>query len=291
MADAPSVDELMQTILQEYESLSRQLKIIAKYVEQNRASLMLKRITDIALECDVQASAIVRFAKRFGFSGFSEMQDVFRDAYTSKISAAPNYKQRIRKMIGARDSKLEPGAMAREFFEANLTGLAALSAGLDDAQFAAAVGMLQKADSIHVVGVRRAFPAASYLCYALQHTNKSVQLVSGLGGTYRQQMRGVRPRDVMVAISFAPYGKETQYCARVARRLGAKLVAITDSTLSPLARDADAALIVAEGSAFAFRSLTSTISLCQALFVALAYRLELDLEAPDTDDGEDDDNF
>ena len=33
-----------------------------------------------------------------------------------------------------------------------------------------------------------------------------------------------------------------------------------------------------EGSAFAFRSLTSTICLCQALFIALAYRLELNVE-------------
>lgn len=278
MADAPTVDELMQTIAQEYDSLSRQLKVIAKYVEQNRASLMLKRINDIAVECDVQASAIVRFAKRFGFSGFSELQEVFRRAYTSKLGAAPNYQQRIRKMIGARNAKQTPGAMAREFFEANRDGLAELSASLDDAQFALAVNLLYKAESIHVVGVRRAFAAAAYFSYTLQHSNKPVHLISGLGGGYRQQMRSVRPNDVMVAISFAPYGKETQSCARVARHLGAKLVVITDSTLSPLARHADALLTVAEGNAYAFRSLTSTISLCQALFVALAYKLELDLD-------------
>ena len=53
---------------------------------------------------------------------------------------------------------------------------------------------------------------------------------------------------------------------------------ITDSRMSPLARDAGALLTVKEGSAFAFRSLTSTICLCQALFVALAYRLELNVE-------------
>jgi hypothetical protein len=41
--------------------------------------------------------------------------------------------------------------------------------------------------------------------------------------------------------------------------------------LAPLARAADALLTVTEGSAFAFRSLTSTICLCQALFIALAY--------------------
>jgi DNA-binding MurR/RpiR family transcriptional regulator len=289
MEDVPTVDELMHTIAQEYDSLSRQLKIIAKYVEQNRSSLMLKRINDIASECDVQASAIVRFAKRFDFSGFSELQEVFRQAYTNKIGAAPNYKQRIRKMIGARDGKQSPGAMAREFFEANRNGLADLSASLDDAQFEQAVNLLSKGDTIHVVGVRRAFAAASYLSYTLQHSNKPVHLVSGLGGGYREQMRSVRANDVMVAISFAPYGKETQYCARIAHFLGAKLVVITDSTLSPLARNADAVLTVTEGTAYAFRSLTSTISLCQALFVALAYKLELDLDAPKPGSDEEDD--
>ena len=46
----------------------------------------------------------------------------------------------------------------------------------------------------------------------------------------------------------------------------------------PLARYASVLLTVKEGSAFAFRSLTSTICLCQALFVALAYRLALNVE-------------
>ena len=51
---------------------------------------------------------------------------------------------------------------------------------------------------------------------------------------------------------------------------------MTDSRLAPLARGASALLTVQEGSAFAFRSLTSTMCLAQALFVALAYRLELE---------------
>jgi DNA-binding MurR/RpiR family transcriptional regulator len=53
---------------------------------------------------------------------------------------------------------------------------------------------------------------------------------------------------------------------------------VTDGQLSPLARHASVRLFVKEGSAFAFRSLTSTICLCQALFIALAYRLELNVE-------------
>jgi DNA-binding MurR/RpiR family transcriptional regulator len=278
MAETAPIDKLMQHIADEYDALSRQLKVIAQYIEKHRASLMLERISDIASACDVQPSAIVRFAQRFGYSGFSEMQDVFRQAYTEQAAATPNYQQRIRKLIATRDSQISVGDMTREFVGASRDGLDDLAAGLDDAQLEAAVTLLQKADNIYVIGVRRSFPIASYIAYALEHTAKRVHLVSGLGGMHREQMRSIRGGDVAIAISFAPYGKETQQCARLAHENGAKVLVITDSKLAPLARTADALLTVTEGSAFAFRSLTSTICLCQALFIALAYKLELDIE-------------
>jgi DNA-binding MurR/RpiR family transcriptional regulator len=278
MAETAPIDKLMQHIADEYDALSRQLKVIAQYIEKHRASLMLERISDIAGACDVQPSAIVRFAQRFGYSGFSEMQDVFRQAYTEQAAATPNYQQRIRKLIATRDSQISVGDMTREFVGASRDGLDDLAAGLDDAQLEAAVTLLQKADNIYVIGVRRSFPIASYIAYALEHTAKRVHLVSGLGGMHREQMRSIRGGDVAIAISFAPYGKETQQCAKVAHENGAKVLVITDSKLAPLARTADALLTVTEGSAFAFRSLTSTICLCQALFIALAYKLELDIE-------------
>jgi DNA-binding MurR/RpiR family transcriptional regulator len=179
-------------------------------------------------------------------------------------------------------------SVAREFIAASRTGLDELAAGLDDEQFEAAVKMLQQAENIYVIGVRRSFAVASYIVYALQHTKKRVHLVSGFGGMYREQIRSVRKGDVVIAISFAPYGKETQYCVRAAQHHGAKTLVITDSQLSPLARHASAHLFVKEGSAFAFRSLTSTICLCQALFIALAYRLELTVEESKETGGYDD---
>src|SRR5471032_2664147 len=115
MAETGSVGQLMQQIADEYESLSRQLKVIAKHIEQHKASLMLDKISDIAAACDVQPSAIVRFAQRFGYSGFSEMQDVFRQAYTDQAGATPDYQQRIRKLISTRDAALSVGDLTREF--------------------------------------------------------------------------------------------------------------------------------------------------------------------------------
>ncbi|HEY1996262.1 MurR/RpiR family transcriptional regulator [Paraburkholderia sp.] len=286
--ELPSVDDLMQRIAENYESLPRQLKSVATYIEQHRSSVMVDRTSDIAASCGVHPSAVVRFAQRFGFSGFSDLQAVFRQAYTGQGTSSPSYQQRIRKLIDEKPGALSGGSVAREFIAACRGGLDELEGGLDDAQFDAAVKMLQQADNIYVIGVRRSFPVASYIVYALQHTPKRVHLVSGFGGMYREQIRSVKKGDVVIAISFAPYGKETQYCLRVAHHHQAKTLVITDSQLSPLSRYASTQLYVKEGSAFAFRSLTSTICLCQALFIALAYKLELNVEESKDTGGYDD---
>ncbi|WP_250472661.1 MurR/RpiR family transcriptional regulator [Caballeronia sp. GAFFF1] len=285
--DVLSVDDLMQRITDAYDSLPRQLKSVASYIEQHRQSVMMDRTSDIAAACGVHPSAVVRFAQRFGFSGFSDLQAVFRHAYAGG-STAQSYQQRIRKLIDEKAGVASGVSVAREFIAASRAGLDELEAGLDDTQFEAAVEMLEKAENIYVIGVRRSFAVASYIVYALGHTKKRVHLISGVGGMFREQIRSVKKGDVLIAISFAPYGKETQYCVRAAQHHGAATLVITDSQLSPLARHASASLLVKEGSAFAFRSLTSTICLCQALFIALAYRLELNVEESRETGGYDD---
>ena len=239
---------------------------------------MVDRIIDIARECEVHPSAIVRFSQRFGFSGFSEMQALFREAYTHKTTLVQNYQQRIRSMIANKSQKASGGDLARECVNATLSGIERLGLELDDVAFDKAVDLVVNADNIYVVGVRRSFAVADYLVYNLQHTNKRIHLISGLGGSYREQMRSVRANDLVIAISFTPYGKETQHCLRIAQHHQAKTLIITDSNLSPLAKRANAVLLVNEGSSFAFRSLSATLCLCQALFIAVAYRLELKVD-------------
>ena len=270
-----SVDQFIARLTQEYDSLSKQLKVIAKYVEQNRDHIGIEGIQQLASHCQVQPSAVVRFAKHFGFSGFSEMQAVFREGLTRQLAPSRNYRTRIRTLIESGAGSLSPVDIAREFLSGSQAGMHELEANLDEAAFKKAVNMLLETDSVWIVASRRSFPVAVYLDYALQHTDKRVALMSGLGSMHLGQMRSVRPGDVMVAISFAPYADETLAAVNLALERGVKLIAITDSRMSPLAKDAKATLLVQDNSTFGFRALTSTMGLAQSLFIALAYALEL----------------
>jgi DNA-binding MurR/RpiR family transcriptional regulator len=270
-----TVEQLLQRISEEYEGLSKQLKIIARHIERNRDRLGIEGIRELAEQCEVQPSAVVRFAKHFGLSGFAEMQRIFREGLAQYLGQSRNYETRIRKGIESGAGRLSSVEIAEEFLRGSIAGMQELRERLHGPSFKKAVNLLAETDAISICGSRRSFPVAVYLEYALQHTDKRITLISAMGSMQQGQLRSVRKGDVMIAISYTPYAQETIDVAQEVLARGARLIAITDSRMSPLAREADVALIVQDNSTLGFRSLSGTMSLAESLFIALAYRLEL----------------
>lgn len=274
MTQHSRVEAFIQQVAGEYDGLSKQLKRIARFITENRHQMVVVRIREVADQCQVQPSAVVRFSQHFGFSGFSDLQAVFRDAYASGASTA-SYQQRIRSVINKQPAKMQSSDLARSFLDACQSGIASMSESLDAPAFDKAVDILQQAQHIYVMGMRRMFPVSSYLAYVLSQTRKRVILIDAVGGTHREQIESLAQSDVLISISMKPYGEETQYCSNLAVERGATVVAITDSLLSPIARHAAAVLTVQETEAYYFRAIACTMSMAQSLFIALAYRIEL----------------
>lgn len=304
------VDAFLAALRADYDRLSRQLKAIARHVDRHRDRLALDGIQQTADACEVQPSAVVRFAKHFGFSGYSAMQALFREGAARQLAPDGDYQGRIRALVdaaarggeedagsgaagtrrprgttrgsgGARASG--PARIAREVVAGSIDSLQALQRSLQapgfDEAFERAVALLVKAPALWLVASRRAFPVGAYLAYSLQHTGKPVHWLHGLGHMQQGQLRALARGDALVAISFEPYAQETLDVLASGRERGARVLAITDSGLSPLAAQADATLLVQDSATFGFRSLTSTLCMAQSLFLGLAYRLELAYEA------------
>src|SRR4051812_38951089 len=128
MSEAPSVpttaDELRAAILARYDGLSKRLQQIARYVLDEPNELALETLAVIAERSGVQPSAIVRFAKSFGFDGASQMQRLFRDGLLSG-HAALGYSERVRSFTRAvdRSTALGGAELLSEFVEGNTMAL------------------------------------------------------------------------------------------------------------------------------------------------------------------------
>jgi DNA-binding MurR/RpiR family transcriptional regulator len=96
-----------------------------------------------------------------------------------------------------------------------------------------------------------------------------VSLVNGEAGTLEMQLRGIEKRHAVVVVSFAPYSVEAVRVAQAAIERGAKLIALTDSAVSPIALNADHTLIFSHESPSFFPSLVAASALAEMLVAHL----------------------
>ncbi|MBL8555443.1 MAG: MurR/RpiR family transcriptional regulator [Phenylobacterium sp.] len=276
MSDAQTppatADELRAAILERYDGLSKRLQQIARYVLDEPNELALETLAVIAERSGVQPSAIVRFAKSFGFDGASQMQRLFRDGLLSG-HAALGYSERVRNFSRAVDNSAASGGaeLLSEFVEGNTIALQNLPQTVSDSDLTTAVKLVEAAEAVFVVGVRRAFPIAAYLAYSLQQAGKRTIFVDGVAGLARQQVGMVRPGDLLLAVSYQPYAEETVHAVEAAAARGAKVLSISDSLVSPIAKPATVTLQVRESEIRAFRSLSASMCLAQALVIGFAF--------------------
>lgn len=267
-----SMDLLRQQILDRYDSLSKRLKQIARYVLDEPHDFALETLAVISERSGSQPSAIVRFAKNFGFSGASQMQRVFRDGLLSG-HAQLGYNERVRAFSAAVEgSPLNDSySVMMEFVNGSNLALGNLPQTVSAQDLEDAIAQVASADTIYIIGYRRSFPVASYLAYSFQQTGKRTTFIDGIAGLSLQQVKAAGPKDLLIAISYHPYSHETIEVAEFAVAQGVSLLAITDTPVSPLAKLATATLLVRETEVRSFRSLSASLCLAQALAIGFAF--------------------
>lgn len=243
-------------------TLPRRLRQCADFMAANADRIAVSTVAELSASADVPPSALMRFCQILGFSGFSEMQRMFREAYSP---GWPDYSTRLQNLKA--EGAGSPSALLAEFIEAGRLSLEALAKTANEATLAQSVGLLAAAETIHVVGLRRAFPVATYLVYVFEKMSVPAMLHDGVGKL--DHRFAMRPGDALLAITFAPYSEETLALAQDAKARGLPVVALTDRMTSPLVRLSDAVITVPEVDFGAFRSLSATIVMAISLAVAI----------------------
>jgi DNA-binding MurR/RpiR family transcriptional regulator len=272
---AKNLEALRSDIVRRYEELSPRLQQVAHYVLENPNDMALQTLAVIAERCRVQPSTIVRFAKTFGYEGASDMQELFRDEMLTQAPSS-SYAERIRQFnhrAGA-GGALTPQDVMQEFADSNILALEHLKTSVRKQDLDRSVEMIRAANAVYIVGLRRSFPVASYLAYSLRHVEKRAYLLDGVAGMLSEQSSLITSKDLLIAVSFRPYAPETVEIVSAARQQKAKVIAMTDSRLSPIAASADIAFEIKDAEVRQFRSLTASLCLAQTLVISYAIEME-----------------
>ena len=263
-------EDIITRIEAAFPQLSPQLKQGARYVIDHPDDVALYSMRQLAAQADVHPSTMVRLARELGFDGHAQFQEPFQERLRSK--------PKVSYVGGARDLQARGGdgnaaALLTEMFETERRAFQNLLEEGSRAAVIDATEVLCGARNIFAVGIRSMYPVAFYFHYACRMFTSKVHLVGGHGGTFADQLRGVGEGDVVLATSFSPYGRNTVKAVEYALEHGARVVAITDSQLSPISRGKDTiSLVVSNESPSLFHSIVPAMSVAEALVMLMIAR-------------------
>lgn len=262
--DAPpsTVTDWLERYDELFDTLPKRLKQCASYTRRHLHLIAVSTVSELAQACDVAPSVYMRFCQALGYSGYSEMQAVFRAKFTD---FRPDYSDRIARLNA--DGSVSSAWLLGEFAESGHKSLISLANTATNEVVDRVAHGMAGSRIVHLVGLRRAYAVVSNMAYLFSKLGVSHNLHSGAG---MLDLGGAIARDdVLFAVTFAPFSDETVAIAEATYNAGAKVYGLSDSNRCPLSAFATEMLIAREDEVAGFRTLTAPLTLSTALAVAV----------------------
>jgi len=255
--------QLSKAMAESYVSLSPQLRRAADYAlnaPEDVALLSMRRLADCA---GVPPSTMNRLARHYGFDGFVDFRRVFQSRVRHQSAG---YGERAR---GLQDMAGQVDDLVNSVHNAGRDNLDKAFQNNAPKSFLNAAKVLASGHQVFIVGMRSCYPIARYFNYVYGFFRNNGHLLDTEGGAFADGLRSLESSDVIFAISFHPYSRETLSALEFAKSRGCKMVVLTDNPLSPLIPFAEAMLIVDNWTPSFFHSLAPALAVVEALIAVM----------------------
>ncbi|NLP29946.1 MAG: MurR/RpiR family transcriptional regulator [Clostridiales bacterium] len=247
-------DQITDIILEQYKLFTPAEKRVADYILTNPTAVILMTSSQLAKKIDVSEATIIRFSSRIGFSGFAEFKRSMQNAALSDRTLV--------KLERSVSKNVETADFFYDAMKNDLDNIQETINEMNPVLMEEACNLVCKSKRVFVVGSRRSAALADYLYFLL---NIALDHVILLKSDAWEQLLNVDEKDCLISIGFKRYSKETVNLMQHFYNKKSKILAITDSPLSPLNNLADLSLKAAVESDTFMDSYTAAMSLINAL--------------------------
>ena len=262
--------DVLHIIQESMTGFSKGQRRIAAYILSDYDKAAFMTANKLGTVVGVSESTVVRFAAELGYDGYPAMQKALQEIVRSKLTSI----QRIR----ASNDRLFGSDVVTTVLQTDMDKIRSAIESVDRSAFERVVDKLIGARHIYILGVRSSSFLAGYLHFYFHLIFDNVTLVtSNSAGDILESILRIGPGDVLIGISFPRYSQSTVKGVRFAHDRGADVVAITDSSLSPLYPMASTSLLTSSDMISFVDSLVAPFSLLNALIVAAGHRKDADI--------------
>lgn len=212
-------------------ALSDSERSVAEWVLADPSRLLPLSMSQVAAECGVSDTTVLRMARTAGFQGFTDLKLAL-----AQDSVRPT--QLIHDDIEPGDS---PDALLRKVFHANIQALYDTLELIDTEAVITAVDALERAENISIVGVGGSGIVVQALYQRLYRLGRRCDAPQD-GQLQLMHASLNRSGDVVVAVSYSGNTKDIAKVVERSRRDGATTICITGNAQSTIAKKCDIVL-------------------------------------------------
>jgi DNA-binding MurR/RpiR family transcriptional regulator len=246
-----------------FDEFSRSQKDVAQYIVDHLDEAAFQTAEELARRANTSSSTVVRFSQALGFEGFPELQGAAREEYRRAHSAPA--------AVGMPGSG--PAAPLFSLDQSEFeTALAADHVNVEEtarkssrSDVEAAIDLIASAPRVLVAGTDQMAFFASYMRHLLALLDLRAEIVASPSQEALGRLARIDEDTLVIGLSAGRPHPLVVRAMKLARHRKARTIAITDATLSEVAKLAQIRLYYSSNSPAFVRSHTALLSMIQAL--------------------------
>ncbi len=256
--------ETIRRLVDSFPTLTPELQKAARFMVEHPSEVGLNSMRNIARDAGVKPATISRLTKVLGFPEYESLREPFRQRLRTQSPEYSTKLQVVQKRGKEGDRSLFADLRAQEMANVEQSLAEETLPVLE-----AAAQTIHDSRNVYVLGLRGAHAPAFLFYYTYQMFQDNSLLLETTAGMFADQLRGIGPNDSLLVVSFPPYTQLTIDAVDFAAEAGAKIIAITDSVVSPAATAAAQTIITHNQSPSFYHSFTGALAVVQALITIL----------------------
>jgi DNA-binding MurR/RpiR family transcriptional regulator len=246
-----------------FDEFSRSQKDVAQYIVDHLDEVAFQTAEELARRANTSSSTVVRFSQALGFEGFPELQSSAREEYRRRVASGAE-------TTGAAKPSAAPlFSLDQNEFE---TSLGADHVNVEDtarkmsrSDVEAAIDAIADAQRVLIAGTDQMAFFASYLRHLLMLLDLRAETVASPSQEALSRLGRIDPDTVVIGLSAGRPHPLVVRAMKLARHRKARTIAVTDATLSEVAKLAQIKLYYSSNSPAYVRSHTALLAMIQAL--------------------------
>jgi len=243
-----------------FDEFSRSQKDVAQYIVDHLDEVAFQTAEELARRASTSSSTVVRFSQALGFEGFPELQSQARDEYRRRVAGANGSSATAATPLFSLDQSPFETAVAADHVNVEET-----ARRVSRSEVEAAIDAVADASRVLIAGTDQMAFFASYLRHLLMLLDLQADIVASPSQEALSRLARIDEGTLVVGLSAGRPHPLVVRAMKLARHRKARTVAITDATLSEVAKLAQIRLYYSSDSPAYVRSHAALLTMIQAL--------------------------